>query len=60
MKQTLHSKQLRVRGKYASKLQKAEYEAKKWRSQSEMLMSILQGQYKVIRLLNEQIKELRQ
>ena len=53
-------KQLRVKGKYASKLQKAEHEAKKWRSQSEMLMSILQGQYRVIRLLNEQIKELRQ
>lgn len=53
------SNQLRIRGKYASKLQKAEYETKKWKSQAEMLMSIIQGQYKTIRRITEENKLLK-
>jgi hypothetical protein len=53
------SNPLRVKGKYASKLQKAEHEAKKWRSQSEMLLSMISGQYRTIRLMTEQINQLK-
>jgi len=53
------SNKLRVKGKYASKLQKAEHEAKKWRSQSEMLLSMISGQYRTIRNLQETINTLK-
>jgi len=50
----MSTKPLRVREKYASKLQKAEHESAKWKSQSEMLMSMISGQYRTIRRLTEQ------
>jgi len=52
-------KPLRVRGKYASKLQKAEHESKKWKDQSAMLLSMIQGQYKTIRRLSDENLKLK-
>jgi hypothetical protein len=55
----MNTKPLRVKGKYASKLQKAEHEAKKWKDQSAILLSMIQGQYKTIRRLSEENLKLK-
>ncbi len=55
----MNTNPLRVKGKYASKLQKAEHEAKKWKDQSAMLLSMISGQYRTIRNLQETINTLK-
>jgi hypothetical protein len=44
----------RVKGKYASKLQRALFEANIWKAQTKMLMSMLDGQANTIRRLTEE------
>jgi len=64
---TIHSDEIeikseqqpRVQGKYATELQKAKHEAKMWKQQSQMLLSVQVGQAKMIRMLNEEINRLK-
>ena len=55
-----HSNQLRVHGKYASKLQRALFEAEIWKAQAKMLMSIFDGQADTIRRLTEELQSCKQ
>jgi hypothetical protein len=50
---------LRINGKFASRLQKAEHEANKWKRQAEVLISIMQGQHIRFRQMSEEINKLK-
>ena len=50
---------LRINGRFASKLQKAEHEAKKWKRQAEVLISIMHGQHIRFRQMSEEINKLK-
>jgi hypothetical protein len=49
----------RINGKFASRLQKAEHEAKKWKQQAEVLISIMHGQHIRFRQMSEEINKLK-
>ena len=50
---------IRVSGKFATRLQKAENEAKKYKDGYNYLLSVLEGSYRTVRRLHEEINELK-
>ena len=50
---------IRVSGKFATSLQKAENEAKKWKDGYNYLLSVLEGNYRTVRRLQEEVNELK-
>lgn len=50
---------IRVSGKFATSLQKAENEAKKYKDGYNYLLSVLEGSYRTIRRLQEEVNELK-
>ena len=50
---------IRVSGKFATSLQKAENEAKKYKDGYNYLLSVLEGSYRTVRRLQEEVNELK-
>lgn len=50
---------IRVSGKFATGMQKAEHEAKKYKDGYNYLLSVLEGSYKTVRRLQQENNELK-
>lgn len=50
---------IRVSGKFATRLQKAEYDAKKWKDVALYFQSVMHGNYRTVRRLQEEVNELK-
>ena len=50
---------IRVSGKFATELQKAKNDAKKWKDVALYFQSVMHGNYRTVRRLQEEVNELK-